>query len=505
MRKRVECRDGYVDGNRHVTVRLAPAVLTMALIGCLNGRVSLGDNDAERDAGTSTFVGQATTTPPPKASANNTSPAAPTPPPTTPADPVANPPYDAGIGDASLLPESAFVEQDVSAPETGPSDTRDASYQDANEAGVALDEVSSRFCLGFSEGVTWGSVSAELVKRISAVAYSPDGKRLALGISTNPPSHPNALVVPADYEDLVDIETRSDTLKLQGNTDTVRTIEFSPDGQFIAIAGQKRGGEGAESTLDGVCQVFRVSDGTIAYALPAPAGHLAASCRFSPTGQELLMSSYAPNPNQQSWSIRVVQASDGTELRTIDPKSLLNDQPFAGSAEVDADFSPNGANVLAYSWCGAGSVRVADGARLMTLPDWNIVRARYSPDGSQIASIDSYGTFKIWNAADGSMVQTFASDTPTRHQVQGLYWVDSDHILLVADTVRIWRRASSGAFALACAPRDRLDDLVLSREPEVASQGALSPNGRQLTVPLVWRGVNGYDVGGLWIHPSSSH
>ncbi|MDA1315237.1 MAG: hypothetical protein O2968_18040 [Acidobacteria bacterium] len=268
-----------------------------------------------------------------------------------------------------------------------------------------------------------GSVSAT---PISALAFSPDGARLAVG----------------DYRRvrLFDAEGELIAKVFEDHADLVRSLAFSPDGKLLAAAG------GAPAQF-GEVKVWDVESGQLRYTIK---GHndCIYSVDFSPDGKQIVSASY--DRMIELWS-----AGTGEHIRTLKdhvdavyavefgtrPGQLLSggadrsvklwnpetgkpsltlSEPMAGVLSVA--FHPDGRHIAA---AGADKTirtwritnhenTAADLVKAMTGHEGAILKIAYSPDGTTIVSASSDRSLKVWDAVTlaEKAVLTDQSDWP---------------------------------------------------------------------------------------------
>jgi eukaryotic-like serine/threonine-protein kinase len=203
---------------------------------------------------------------------------------------------------------------------------------------------------------------------VVAVAWSPDGQRLASG----------------SWDGTVqvwDAFTGDHAVVYRGQGAAVNAIAWSPDGTRIASAGG-----------DGRVHVWDTATGS---DLVTYSGHAASvtSVAWSPDGARIASGSW-----------------DGT-VQVWDPDSgrtLLVYQGHTGNVNAVA-WSPDGARVVSASSDGTAQVWDATtGAHLVTFSGHtNIVwTVAWSPDGARIASGSWDGTVQVWDAASGEPIAT---------------------------------------------------------------------------------------------------
>jgi WD40 repeat protein len=168
---------------------------------------------------------------------------------------------------------------------------------------------------------------------------------------------------------------------LQGPTDMVESVAFSPDGTIVA-SGSK----------DNAARLWRVSDGTLLRTLEGVGSNIA----LSPDGATLA----------EGGGSRVIlwDVGTGQQLRTLpgaQPNVAMNSVAFAP-----------GGQTLASGWAD-GKVRlwrVADGALLHVLEGHtdSVNSIAFSPDGVTLASASEDQTVRLWRVSDGTLLRTVA-------------------------------------------------------------------------------------------------
>jgi WD40 repeat protein len=263
------------------------------------------------------------------------------------------------------------------------------------------------------------------------------------------PRYEGGTVAPNFSSAGADDEDRSHAIT--GLQDLARAVEYSPDGAFIAVAGGIPGAYGELLIVDR-------STGERRHALIGHRDYVYAVA-FSPDGTRLASCSY-------DRTVRLWDVASGRVLHVLREHT---------EAVFGVAFSPDGSRLASAS--GDRSVKiwdVAKGTRLYTLTDasdalaavafhpkepkvtasggdktirtWvldetggqqvqafiahtsGVLRLRYSPDGSRIASSAMDATVRIWNAATGAEIRTLGgqSDWP-----YGLAWSPDGRALAV--------------------------------------------------------------------------
>jgi WD40 repeat protein len=233
---------------------------------------------------------------------------------------------------------------------------------------------------------------------VTSLAYSPDGNYLATG----------------SYDSNVRLWRVADgtlTKTFSGDGATVWSVAFSPDGNTVASAGE-----------DKKINLWNVNDGNVQKTL---SGHDLNiwSVTFSPDGRKLASGSFDK-------TIRIWDAQTGKLEQTINGHT---------QAVLEVEFSRDGKSLVS---CGDDST-----VRIWNTENWSLVRSltgsehvyaiAISPDGKQIVSggrdRSTFGellqnflgeteknkgvTVRLWNAADGKLVQSFAEHA---NDVRGL-------------------------------------------------------------------------------------
>ncbi|MBM3727266.1 MAG: hypothetical protein FJW40_17810 [Acidobacteria bacterium] len=244
--------------------------------------------------------------------------------------------------------------------------------------------------------------------QIYSLAWSPDGKALALGGFTE--------------VRLVEAATRKTLARLSGHTDAVRAVAFSQDGSLLAAAGGTPGKSGEVKLWDRQGTLLRTLQGhsDCIYALAiSPDGKLIATAsydkmvklwdaatgtgtrnlkdhidavyalRFSPDGR-LLVSGAADR------SVKVWNTSTGERLYTYsDPTDGVNSVAIAPGGRLVA---AAGADKSIRVW----TLGEKAGAMVNSLISHEdaVLRLAWSPDGKTLASAGADRVLKFLNAAD---------------------------------------------------------------------------------------------------------
>ncbi|WP_235112846.1 WD40 repeat domain-containing protein [Acaryochloris sp. 'Moss Beach'] len=236
--------------------------------------------------------------------------------------------------------------------------------------------------------------------RVRALAYSPDGSTLATASDNN----------------TVKLWSKEGSLltTLEGHTDWVRALAYSPDGSTLATASSDNtvklwSKEGSLlTTLEGHTDVVRV-------------------LAYSPDGSTLATASY--DKTVKLWS------KEGSLLTTLE----------GHTNRVNAlAYSPDGSTLATASSDKTVKLWSKEGSLLTTLEGHTDVvwALAYSPDGSTLATASSDKTVKLWSK-EGSLLTTLEGHT---NRVNALAYSPDGSTLATASsdkTVKLWSKEGS--------------------------------------------------------------
>jgi WD40 repeat protein len=220
---------------------------------------------------------------------------------------------------------------------------------------------------------------------LGPVAYSPDGKTLALGI--------NNLVDLRDAGTLAEVDPPR---RLEGHNGQIFALAWSPDSKLLA--------SGAND--DSVVRIWNVSDGRLVRRLEGHTDWIR-SVMFSPDGKTLVSGSF-------DHSIRIWDVATGRLLHVLNGHSQ-----FISTAVI----SPDGKSLASSS--GDGTVRLWDistGQQRSGFsfesqinlannePIW-VTGLAFSPDGKTLVAGQADGTIAVLDAATGTQQRSLAGHT----------------------------------------------------------------------------------------------
>ena len=270
---------------------------------------------------------------------------------------------------------------------------------------------------------------------ITSLAYSPDGKILAVG----------------GYQkvELKATDTGKVLATLTGHVDYVRSLAFSPDGKWLAAAGGLPARQGEIKMWDVAAhQLLRTLNGHTDCIY---------SVAVSPDGKLLASGSYDK-------TIILWDAATGKDLKTL--RDHID-------AVFGVAFSPDG------KWLASGSQdrtvkiwSVATGERLYTLgnPSDSVTSIAFRPGSNQLAAAGFDKTIWVWNLAPdaGTLAQSLIADEDAILQIA--YTPDGKRLI-----------TTSSDFSVSVRDADSLNPVaVFDKQPDWVEALSISPDGKWL-------------------------
>ena len=302
---------------------------------------------------------------------------------------------------------------------------------------------------------------AELVvghtQDVWAVAYSPDGSRIASGSSDNTLK-------------IWDANSGKELATFSGHTDDVWAVAYSPDGSRI-VSGS------SDKTL-------KIWDASSGKELATFSGHTDSvlAVAYSPDGSRIVSGS-------SDKTLKIWDASSGKELATLSGHTDL---------VLSVAYSPDGSSIVSGSFDNTLKIwDASSGKELATLSGntSSIYGVAYSPDGSRIVSGSWDKTLKIWDVSSGKQLATLSGHTYYVYAVA--YSPDGNHIVSGSDdaTLKIWD-ASSGKVLKTLGYNHKINDIALSPD------GSRIVSGSYDKTLKIWDASSGKELATLSGHTS---
>lgn len=356
----------------------------------------------------------------------------------------------------------------------------------------------------------------------TCLALSPDGQLLASGSPDGPVT-------------IWDLVTYGELRVLQGHTDSVDSVAFSPDSRFLVsvdsalgptarlwdvasgqevrtftgtdwVSSMSLSSDGtllASGGRDGLARLWNMADGHILRTIPNPQ-RMVDSVALSPDSQLLALGLVKVIAASVAWSAELRNTSDGRLLLGIEGKAPVGFSPdgrlLAGGAEGNVAklweastgrelytlgghtdgvrciaFSPDGRLLATGSWDHTVKVwETASGRELYTIIGIPgiVSGVAFSPDGQTLASALSNGTVQLWRVADRALLHTLTGHTG---DVYSVAFSPDGQLLASASidaTIRLWRVSDGVSVRALSGHTGRVNDIAFTSDGRILISGS---------------------------------
>jgi WD40 repeat protein len=232
-----------------------------------------------------------------------------------------------------------------------------------------------RLCLAmlFGAVIVTPGITSQAQLYVAPPAWSPDGNRVA--------------VVVANTVEVRDATTAQLLYELNGHTDFIPMVVWSPDSRMIATP-----------SADQTVKLWDANDGTLLNTLSGHNDALTAAV-WSPDGAQLISWDFETGPNMLVWDV-----ATGTLLEQHDSGTI-----------AAAAFSPDGKKIALANLSGIGTLDsqtfevLSGSARVACCPN-TMYSVAWSPDGSTLATGSINGLVTLWDAETAQIVKQFIAN-----------------------------------------------------------------------------------------------
>ena len=279
--------------------------------------------------------------------------------------------------------------------------------------------------------------------RVTAAAFSPDGKRVLTGSADKTAR-------------LWDAATGAEVATLTGHTGSVNAVAFSPDGTRVLTGSDDK--------------TARLWDAATGAAVATLEGHSegVGAVAFSPDGKRVLTGSLDN-------TARLWDTATGKAVAT------LKGHHEGDGYVLAVAYSPDGKRVLTGSWDATARLwDAATGAAVATLEGHSrpIRAVAFSPDGKRVVTGSDDKTARLWDAATGAAVATLDGHTDAVFAVA--FSPDGKRVLTGSTdkTARVWDAATGAAVATLEGHTDAVFAVAFSPDSKRVLTGSTDKTAR---------------------------
>ena len=306
-------------------------------------------------------------------------------------------------------------------------------------------------------------------------ALSRDGRKLALGANKN------------IY--LWDTATGQYLSSLEGHSDSVRSVAFSPDGERLASGSRDETIKLWDTTSAQLLISFKGHSGWVTNVVFSPDGERLASGSgdgtiklWDTTTAQLL----ASLEGHSGWVTSVAFSPDGERLASGSRDETIKLWDTT-SAQLLISFKGHSGWVTSVAFSPDGE-RLASGSRDETIKVWNTTTAQllasldghsgwvtsvvFSPDGERLASGSDGNTIKLWNT---TTAQLLASLDGHSDQVRSVAFSPDGERLASGsrdNTIKLWDTTSAQLLASLDGHSDSVRSVAFSPDGERLASGS---------------------------------